>query len=245
MKPTITLAEGGDTLEATIAYTRVFTATSYVAELIDANVADSSVTDTLVVADTEAGPWTRKLTVPAKGTYSFKVGWARNQGLLLHAPHTAMHTHTAAPPPCLRSSPPQTRTAPTALWPSRRQWCWACPTLPSWRLAPKASTPALAGSASPGVHPRPTPSSEPSELGPGQAFQQACMLPGAPGHHRPSAGMPVACLAAPPPANLPRLARLTCCVPLHHALATQVHPQPVPPRQHDGAGVHLRPVGCR
>ena len=74
MKPTVTLAEGGPTLEATIAYTRVFTATSYVAELIDANVAGSSVTNTLTVVDTEAGPWTRKLTAPAKGTYRFTVG---------------------------------------------------------------------------------------------------------------------------------------------------------------------------
>ena len=97
MKPTVTLAEGGPTLEATIAYTRVFTATSYVAELIDANVAGSSVTNTLTVVDTEAGPWTRKLTAPAKGTYRFKVGLQRHKGCCAccpHRPSATVLTHT-------------------------------------------------------------------------------------------------------------------------------------------------------
>ncbi|PRW20837.1 Ig-like domain repeat [Chlorella sorokiniana] len=79
-KPTITGAAGGPTLDATINYTRAFTATSYVAELIDVNVAGSSVTNTLAVADTEAGPWSSTLTVPAKGTYRFKLTASNEHG---------------------------------------------------------------------------------------------------------------------------------------------------------------------
>lgn len=74
MTPTITLAEGGTSLVARINYTRVFTATSYVAELADLNNAGVKITDALSVADTEEGPWSRTLTAPGKGTYRFTVG---------------------------------------------------------------------------------------------------------------------------------------------------------------------------
>ena len=39
------------------------------------NNAGVKVPDVLTVLDTEAGPWSRTLTVPAKGTYRFTVRW--------------------------------------------------------------------------------------------------------------------------------------------------------------------------
>lgn len=73
LKPTITDAAGSPTLGASISFIRVYTATSYVTELVDVNVAANTVTDTLTVDDTEAGPWTRTLVALAKGTYRLKV----------------------------------------------------------------------------------------------------------------------------------------------------------------------------
>ena len=73
-KPTITQALGGTTLAAKIDFPRVFTAVDYAVELADVNNASVKVTDSLNVADTAAGPWSRTLTAPAKGTYRFKVG---------------------------------------------------------------------------------------------------------------------------------------------------------------------------
>lgn len=72
-KPVITLAAGGSSLTARINYTRVFTATSYVAVLTDVNDDTNTLTDSMAVADTEEGPWSRTLTMAAKGTYRFKV----------------------------------------------------------------------------------------------------------------------------------------------------------------------------
>lgn len=53
--------------------------------------------------------------------------------------------------------------ATTARSPRPRRWCWACQMRLPWRPALTASTPALARSPSPGLHPRPTPSLAPSE----------------------------------------------------------------------------------
>lgn len=84
LKPTVTAAAGGSTLVATISFIRTFTATSYVTELTDVNVEGSTITDTLAVLDTEAGPWTRTLTATAKGTYRFTVcvGWVCKHALV-------------------------------------------------------------------------------------------------------------------------------------------------------------------
>ena len=75
-KPVITLAAGGSSLTARINYTRVFTATSYVAVLTDVNDDTNTLTDSMAVADTEEGPWSRTLTAPGKGTYRFTVTMA-------------------------------------------------------------------------------------------------------------------------------------------------------------------------
>lgn len=79
LKPTIRAAAGGGSLDATITYDGVFTATTYETVLTDVNVASNTDTDTMTVAVTAEGPWTRTLQAPAKGTYRFTVrcvaGW--------------------------------------------------------------------------------------------------------------------------------------------------------------------------
>ena len=62
-------------LNANISFTKVYTAASYAIQLSDLNRGGQPIVDTLSVADSEAGPWTRTLAVPAKGAYRFQVRW--------------------------------------------------------------------------------------------------------------------------------------------------------------------------
>ncbi len=81
-KPMITLVSGSALAaaphKANITFNKVYTAASYWIELTDVfRDQEPAITDSLTnVAHNEAGPWTRTLTVPAKGTYRFKVRWA-------------------------------------------------------------------------------------------------------------------------------------------------------------------------
>lgn len=78
-KPAITAVSGSPTAGAphtsNITFPKVYTASSYAIELSDVfRTSAPPVTDSLTnVEHSEAGPWTRTLTVPAKGTYRFKV----------------------------------------------------------------------------------------------------------------------------------------------------------------------------
>ena len=127
----------------------MFTATDYAVELADVNNVAVKVTDTLTVADTEAGPWTRSLTAPAKGTYRFKVraaGGGRNPSAqqqracigicrcTRHMLPSMPHADAALPMPhadavlpiTACSSLPPTCMAPTLSQLRLPQWCWAC-----------------------------------------------------------------------------------------------------------------------
>lgn len=78
-KPTITLVSGSASAaaphKANISFNKVYTAASYSIELTDVfRTQEPAITDSLTnVANSEAGPWTRSLTVPGNGTYRFKV----------------------------------------------------------------------------------------------------------------------------------------------------------------------------
>ena len=100
LKPTITAAAGGDTLDASITYAGVFTATTYETILTDVNTPSNTDSDTWTVADTAEGPWTRTLQAPAKGTYRFTVRcgglvqWCRlDGGPTKHGLPTTQRTH--------------------------------------------------------------------------------------------------------------------------------------------------------
>ncbi len=78
-KPSITAVSGSPSADAphtaNITLAKVYTASGYAIELSDVfRTSVAPVTDSLTnVPHTETGPWTRTLTVHAKGTYRFKV----------------------------------------------------------------------------------------------------------------------------------------------------------------------------
>lgn len=77
-KPLISQAAGSDAATASITIGKAFTATKYTVTLEDVNTPTNKDSQTFTVADDEAGPWTRTLNAPAKGTYRFKVRcWLR------------------------------------------------------------------------------------------------------------------------------------------------------------------------
>ncbi|PRW20918.1 fibronectin type III domain-containing [Chlorella sorokiniana] len=71
-KPGISQASGSNGATASLTISKVFTATNYTIVLVDVNSA-ANISEVLSPAAAEAGPWTRSLTAPAKGTYRFEV----------------------------------------------------------------------------------------------------------------------------------------------------------------------------
>lgn len=74
------MASGSATAEAphtaSIMVAKVFTATKYNVNIVDVNIPANTATEVLTPPDTEPGPWTSTLTVPAKGSYRFAVSVA-------------------------------------------------------------------------------------------------------------------------------------------------------------------------
>ena len=72
-KPAISQAAGSDATTASISISKAFTAVNYTITLVDVNTPTNTASEVLTPAAGEAGPWTRTLTAPAKGTYRFEV----------------------------------------------------------------------------------------------------------------------------------------------------------------------------
>ncbi len=83
-KPAISQAAGSDANTASISISKAFTAINYTITLVDVNTPTNTASEVLTPAASEAGPWTRTLTAPAKGTYRFEVRCCAGQRGQLH-----------------------------------------------------------------------------------------------------------------------------------------------------------------
>ena len=191
-KPSITAVNGSASADgphaASITFLKVYTASGYAIELADVfRTSATPVTDSLAnVAHTDAGPWTRTLTVPAKGTYRFKVcgTWLRTvptqrKGGIgentAEEGSAASALITLLPFNCRWSRP--TSMAPSLRTPCPTQWLSACLMRLPW-LARTALCPRLAKWCSGGAPQSPTASlaqSEERQCGGNPCLQ--CTLP--------------------------------------------------------------------